>query len=187
MGCQSQVTLENNLTFSITTHDPDTGVLTDAAAAPAYRLYEDETAAPILTGNLAKLDDANTTGFYTELVACTAGNGFETGKSYTIYITATVDGDEGGITYGFTVVDVNAEVLDVLNTDTFAEPGQEAPAATTTLVNKISYIYKFMRNQIWTTATAIDVYNDAADTVDQKSTISHDGTTFKRGELESGP
>ena len=104
MGCQSEVAIGDNLTFSITCHDPDTGVLTDATGSPAYRLYEDETATPILTGSLAKLDDANTTGFYTELVACTAANGFEAGKSYTVYITATVDSDEGGITYGFKAV-----------------------------------------------------------------------------------
>lgn len=101
MGCPSEVEIGDNLVFSITTHDPDTGVLTDAAAAPAYRVYEDETATPILTGTMAKLDDANTTGFYTELIACTSGNGFENGKTYTIYIEATVDSDKGGICYGF--------------------------------------------------------------------------------------
>lgn len=104
MGCQSEVVLEDNLTFSICTHDPDTGVLTDAGAAPSYRLYEDETTTPILTGTLAKLDDSNTTGFYTELVACTAVNGFEVGKSYTIYVQATVDSDIGGVSYGFRVI-----------------------------------------------------------------------------------
>ena len=62
MGCQSEVSVGDNLVFSVTTHDPDTGVLTDADAVPSYRLYEDETATPILTGNMAKLDDANTTG-----------------------------------------------------------------------------------------------------------------------------
>jgi len=101
MGCQSVVDIGDNLTFSITTHDPDTGVLTDADAAPAYRIYEDETAVAILTGNMAILDTVNTTGFYTELIACTAANGFEDGKSYTIYIEATVDSDQGGICYGF--------------------------------------------------------------------------------------
>lgn len=104
MGCQSQVILGNNLTFSITTHDPDTGVLTDADAVPDYRVYEDETAAAILTGSMAKLDDANTTGFYTEQIACTTANGFEVGKSYTIYIEATVDSDQGGISFAFEVV-----------------------------------------------------------------------------------
>jgi hypothetical protein len=103
MGCQSEVTLGNNLTFSVCTHDPDTGVLTDADAAPAYRVYEDETGVAILTGTMAKLDNANTTGFYTEQIACTVANGFESGKSYTIYIEATVDSDTGGISYAFTV------------------------------------------------------------------------------------
>jgi hypothetical protein len=80
MGCQTEVLLGNNLTFTVTTHDPDTGVLTDADAAPAYRIYEDEVAAAILTGTMSLLDAANTTGFYSEQVACTTANGFETGK-----------------------------------------------------------------------------------------------------------
>jgi len=49
------------------------------------------------------LDDANTTGFYTELIAVTSGNGFESGKTYTIYIEATVDSDTGGICFAFKV------------------------------------------------------------------------------------
>lgn len=102
MGCPASVTIGDNLTFSIVSHDPDTGQITDADSAPAYRVYEDETATPILTGTMAKLDDANTTGFYSELIACTAANGFEDGKTYTIYIEATVDSDTGGICYGFT-------------------------------------------------------------------------------------
>jgi len=109
MGCPAEVIIGDNLVFSVTTHDPDTGVLTDAAAVPSYRIYEDETAAPILTGNMAKLDDDNTTGFYTELIACTVANGFEAGKTYTVYIEATVDSDKGGICYGFKAVN-SAEV-----------------------------------------------------------------------------
>ena len=104
MGCQTEVKLGKNCTFSITTHDPDTGVLTDADSAPAYRVYEDETATPILTGSMAKLDDANTTGFYTEQIACTTANGFEDGKSYNILITATVDSSTGGICYSFDIL-----------------------------------------------------------------------------------
>jgi len=101
MGCQAEVYIGDNLTFSICTHDPDTGALTDADAAPSYRVYEDETGTAILTGTMAKLDDANTTGFYTEQIACTAANGFEHSKTYTIYVEATVDSDTGGICYGF--------------------------------------------------------------------------------------
>jgi hypothetical protein len=111
MGSQTEVELESNLTFSVTTHDPDTGILTDADAVPAYRIYEDETAVPILTGDMAILDGVNTTGFYTELIACTTANGFEVNKSYTIYIEATVDGDKGGIAYNFRVKAID-EVFD---------------------------------------------------------------------------
>lgn len=100
MGCPSFVIIGNDLVFSITAHDPDTGVLTDADAPPDYWLYEDENDTEILSGTMAKFDAK--TGHYTELVACTIANGFEDGKTYTIFIDATVDGDEGGISFAFT-------------------------------------------------------------------------------------
>lgn len=83
--------------------------------------------------------------------------------------------------------DVNAEVLDVLNTDTFAEPGQEAPGATVTLVKKIGYLYKFLRNKITQDATTLKVFADDGTTVDQKATVSDDTTTYTRGEIGTGP
>lgn len=86
-----------------------------------------------------------------------------------------------------TPAQVNTEVLDVLNVDTFAEPGQEAPPATTTLVKKIGYLYKAFRNRITQTATTLSLYGDDAATVDQKSTVSDNGTTYDRGELGTGP
>jgi hypothetical protein len=107
MGCQSSTLLGQNLTFSICTHDPGTGVLTDADAVPSYLIYEDETGTAILSGNMAKLDDANTTGFYSELVECSTANGFEEGRSYTIYISAAVGSDAFGECYGFTITTVN--------------------------------------------------------------------------------
>lgn len=103
MGCQSSVAISNNITFTVTTHSPDTGHLVDADAVPAYRIYEDDTGTPILTGVMAKLDDPNTLGFYAKLIACTSANGFNVGKSYSIYITAAVAGDTGGISFGFCV------------------------------------------------------------------------------------
>jgi len=104
MGCPTSVHIGEDLIFSITTHDADTGVLTDADSNPTYRIYENETGVPILTGTMAKLDDGNTTGFYTESVACTGANGFEVGKDYTIYIEATVNGNKGGIPYTFRAI-----------------------------------------------------------------------------------
>lgn len=101
-------------------------------------------------------------------------------------ITGNLSGSIGSL--GATAKsDVNAEVVDALATDTYAEPGQEAPAATNTLAAKIGYIFKFMRNKIETTSTQISVYDDAGTTVDQKSTISDSAGTFTRGEFGSGP
>jgi len=99
MGCPSDCDIGENLVFSICTHDPDTGVLTDADAPPDYWVYEDENATEILTGSMAKFDTK--TGHYTELIACTTANGFEAGKTYTVFINATVDSDKGGISYAF--------------------------------------------------------------------------------------
>ena len=103
MGCQRKALLGDNVVFGICTHDPDTGVLTDADSLPTFRVYEDESTTPIFGGSMAKLDDANTTGFYTAKIPCTQRNGFEVGKTYTIYITATVDSDIGGMCYAFTI------------------------------------------------------------------------------------
>ena len=82
---------------------------------------------------------------------------------------------------------INAEVVDALNVDTYAEPGQEAPAATTTLVKKIGYLYKAFRNRKTQTATLLNIYADDATTVDQKSTVSDNGTTLDSGEIGTGP
>jgi hypothetical protein len=103
LGLPNSINLGETLVFSICTHDPDSGILTDADANPLYRLYEDETTVPLLTGTMTKLDDTNTTGFYSESVVCSTANGFDSSKTYTIYITAVVNGSTGGISYGFRV------------------------------------------------------------------------------------
>jgi hypothetical protein len=81
----------------------------------------------------------------------------------------------------------NAEVVDALATDTYAEPGQGAPPATASLAAKIGYLYKGQRNKQQQTATEYRIFNDAGDTVDQKASFSDDGTTAERGELVTGP
>ena len=91
MGCQSDVTLADTLTFTVLAKNA-TGELADAEAVPTYRVYEAETATAILTGSMATLDTDNTTGLYAESIACTTANGFEAGKSYTIYVAYAVSG-----------------------------------------------------------------------------------------------
>lgn len=83
--------------------------------------------------------------------------------------------------------DVNAEVVDALATDTYAEPGQGAPAATASLATKIGLLHKMARNKITQSSTTFSLFADDGTTVDQKATVSDDSTTFTRGELASGP
>ena len=86
-----------------------------------------------------------------------------------------------------TASQVNAEVVDALNVDTYAEPGQGAPAATATLAAKINYLFKAWRNRTTQTAAQYSLYNDDAVTIDQKRAVSDDAITFDRAEVVTGP
>ncbi len=108
-------------------------------------------------------------------------------------LTATLTGNVGGNVVGSVgslatqaKADVNAEVVDALNVDTYAEPGQEAPGATVSLVKKIGYLYKAWRNKSTQTATTTILYADGGSTTDQKTTVSDDGTTTTKGEMGTG-
>jgi hypothetical protein len=81
--------------------------------------------------------------------------------------------------------DVNAEVLDVVGTDTISELGVAAPSATPSLQDAVMLIYMMARNKITQTATLSQVHNDAG-TVITKSTLSDDGSTFTKAEYVSG-
>lgn len=126
------------------------------------------------------------------LEAATDGTGYNVGNGSVV--AASVTGNVGGNVTGSVgslatqaKADVNAEVLDVLNVDTFAEIGQETPAATQTIRKMVGWMYKLSRNQVDQTSTQQLVYADNASTVDQKSTVSDDGTTYRRGEFITGP
>lgn len=100
--------IDDTLTFTCNTHTAATGVATDADSVPSYRVYEDETTTPILTGSMALLDGSNTAGFYSEQITLSAANGFEVGKSYSIYVSATVGGVTGTLSHAFQVLDAPA-------------------------------------------------------------------------------
>lgn len=112
--------IDDTLVFSANTHNPSTGAAADVDGTdvPAYRVYKDETGTAILTGDMTKLDDANTLGFYSEQLTLSAANGFENGKSYTIYISATVNSIEGTISHSFTVgILQRSNVIEIEGTD----------------------------------------------------------------------
>lgn len=99
------------LTFAVNTHAAQTLAAADADNVPTYRVYKDETGAAIVTGSMAKLDDANTVGFYSEQITLSAANGFEAGKCYTIYVSATVGGTIGTLSHSFQVETHNWDEL----------------------------------------------------------------------------
>lgn len=71
---------------------------------------------------------------------------------------------------------VNAEVLDVLNVDTFAESAG-VPASTTTIVDKIGVVYDALINEINVTATK-KTFKNAAGTAQWEKDLSDDATTY---------
>ena len=76
--------------------------------------------------------------------------------------------------------DVNAQMVDVLTVDTYAEP-TGVPPATTSIVNKVSYLYTKARNKTTQTATTFALRNAADNANISTSTVSDDGTTFTKG------
>jgi hypothetical protein len=77
---------------------------------------------------------------------------------------------------------VNAEVIDVLSTDTHAELGA-VPAATSSLKDKIIWLFMTARNKITQTATTQIVKADDGSTTVGTATVSDDGTTFTKGKI----
>lgn len=77
--------------------------------------------------------------------------------------------------------DVNAEVVDALITDTYAEPAA-VPAATSSIKDKINWLFALARNKMTQTATTQALRNDADGANIGTSTQADDGTTYTRGE-----
>lgn len=166
--------IDNLLTFPANTHTPTTGAATDADAVPAYRVYEDETGTAILTGNMAKLDDANTTGFYSEQITLSAANGFEKGKCYTIYIAAAVGSVTGTMAHTFQIeaeVDANT-VSGVVPTVTNLTNAPTNGDLTATMINSVTTAaaaatptVTLANNALTAAALALDAVQEIADMV----------------------
>jgi len=109
MACPSQAILGKELTFTLQAYNAS-GQPVDCDSLPTYRIYEDETGTPILTGTMSKLDDDNTTGFYSETIEVTSANGFELFESYTIRYSATINGVAVSHVDSFNVVTSSAAV-----------------------------------------------------------------------------
>ena len=76
--------------------------------------------------------------------------------------------------------DVNAQVVDALATDTYAEP-TGVPPATASLAAKINHLYMRARNKVTVTATKKTIFDDS-DNAEYEHDLSDDGTTATKSE-----
>jgi hypothetical protein len=77
--------------------------------------------------------------------------------------------------------DVNAQVVDALSVDTYAELSAP-PAASSSLKDKITWVFQWLKNRSTQTATQRKLYADDGTTVISTVAVSDDGTTYTQGE-----
>ena len=82
--------------------------------------------------------------------------------------------------------DVNAQVVDVMSTDTQTEEAQGLPPVAPTYKQMMMYLYMVLRNDSEATATERRIKNDA-DVVIWKATMADNGTVFNQGKAVTGP
>lgn len=125
--------------------------------------------------------------------AAADGTGYNLGNGQIVSASVTgavgsVTGNVGGNVTGSigslaaqAKADVNAEVLDVLNVDTFSELSSP-PAATATFRQMLQYAFMWFRNKSTQTSTQRKLYADDGTTVVATESTSDDGTTYTKGE-----
>jgi hypothetical protein len=90
--------------------------------------------------------------------------------------------DLGGMSTGMQA-EVNAEVADVLKTDTSTELAAGAPPAGTTIEKMILYLYEYLRNKVTQTSTTLAVFKDDGSTQLMSATVSDAAGTYTKGEF----
>ena len=81
-----------------------------------------------------------------------------------------------------TAAQVNAEVLDVLQTDLFGELAA-VPGASSSLKDKIAFLFMLARNKVTQTSSTQTLFADNTTTPVAAATTSDVGGTFTRGEF----
>lgn len=95
----------------------------------------------------------------------------QTGDDYVIYSDATCD--------PALLTAINAEVVDVLETDTHTELAA-LPNTTPTMKEMLQYVYEYLRNKVAVTSSAETMYKDDSATSIGTRTLSDNGTTFAK-------
>ena len=80
---------------------------------------------------------------------------------------------------------VNAEVVDVMRTDTLTELSQAIPSATPTFATAQMLMYMALRNKLDVTSSIMEIHNNAGTIIATKA-LTEDGTTFSEAEMIAG-
>lgn len=87
------ITLEDTFYHDFTTLAFATGIPTTLLGTPVLSVLEENNVTPITAGVSVSVDRASIVGLNMATIVATAANGYESGKTYSIYIsTGTVDG-----------------------------------------------------------------------------------------------
>lgn len=152
----------------------------------------------ITAGGCAGIDWANveapttvngltgTTIAVTQVIASMSGNVGGSVASVAGNVGGNVTGTIGGLATQ-AKADVNAELVDCLNVDTYAELGSGAPSVTPTFKQMAMQTYMTLVNKLVTSSSEQDLYDTAGTTVLQKRTLSDTGSVLTRGIIVSGP
>lgn len=162
--------------------------LVSKSATPAFSSYDNTT-----DSLEAQRDNIGTNGAALSLAKTTNITGFNDLSTAQVNaeadtaladvgVTTTVTGRiDAAISTRATPAQVNAEVVDALATDTYAEPSS-IPAATSSLKDKVGWLFALARNKMTQTSTTQTLRNDADSGNIATSSTSDDGTTATRGE-----
>lgn len=164
--------IDDLLTFCVQLQSFSTGAATDGDSAPTYRVYEDETGTPILTGTMALLDDANTTGFYSEQITLSAANGFEVGKCYSIRIAATVGGVSSATLRFFQMEEAKATAAQATAIEADTQDIQSRLPAALVSGRMDSYVGAMANNVITSSVVATNAFNNSAFTTGYFNSIN---------------
>jgi len=187
-GAVSTVTTLTNLPAITANWLTAAGTAADFGAEIATAIWTDTTASDFTTALSIGKTIVNGVSLGTGLtINAYTGNTVQTGDSYARLGAPAGASVSADIATRATPAQVKTQVVDGLATDTYAEPGQGAPAATTTLAAKVNYLYKWTRNKKDNDGTTTNFYADDATTVDQKQATSSAAGVVTKGEIATGP
>ena len=160
------------------------------SAAGVQAIWDALTSALTTVGSIGKLlvDNINAT-----ISSRSSHSAADVWSSATRTLTAATNiTSTGGATVpqtgdSFALVSTEVAQILALLDDPRSEPGQGAPPVNPDLATKIDYLYKAWRNKKTQTSSEQKLFADDATTVDQKASVSDDGTTLTVGEVATGP